>query len=46
MSYEGSDEEEEHKVGPVVNNNNDVNVVSNSNSDSNEEDLENVDDKF
>ena len=34
LSYEGLDEEEGLKIVPIENNNNDVNVVSDSNSDS------------
>ena len=40
-SYEGSDDEEELKIVPVDNKNNDVKVVSHSNSDSSDEDFEN-----
>ena len=42
-SYEGSDNEEELEIVPVDNNNNDVNVVSDSNSESSDEDLKNND---
>ena len=35
MSYEGSDNGEEFKKFPIFNNNNSVNVVSDSNSDGN-----------
>ena len=45
-SYEGSDEEEELKMVPVVNNNNSVNIVSDSNSDLSDEDFENSKDNF
>ena len=40
-SYEGSDDDEELKIVPVDNKNNDVNVVSNSDSDSSDKDFEN-----
>ena len=46
MSYEGSDEEEEPKMVPVVINNSNVNVVSNCNSDSSEEDFKNNEDNL
>ena len=40
-SYEGSDEEEELEAVPVINSNYNINVVSNSDSDSIEEDVNN-----
>ena len=45
MSHEGLDEEELEMVA-VVNSNNNVNVVNNSNSDSTEEDIKNNKDIF
>ena len=44
MSYEGQDKEEEHETVPVVLNNSNVNVVSHSDSDYSEDDLENDED--
>ena len=46
MSYEQSDEEQEPKMVPVIINDNNMNVVSDSNSDSSEEDFENNEDNF
>ena len=43
MSYEGLDHEEEFKTFPIVNNNNIVNVVSDSDSDDN---IKNENDNF
>ena len=45
-SYEGSDEEEELKTVPVVTNHNNVNVVSDSKSDSSEEHFKNDGENF
>ena len=45
-SYEGSDEEEECEMVPIVNNNNSINRVRDFNSDSSEEDFENNEDNF
>ena len=46
MSYEGSDDEEELKTVPVDNKNNNVNVVSDSNSDSSDKGFENNEEIF
>ena len=46
MSYEGLDEEEEPKMVPVVINNSNVNVVSDSNSDSSDKKFENNEDNL
>ena len=45
-SYEGSDKEEELKIVPIVNNSNNINIVSDSNSDLSEEDFKNNEDSF
>ena len=45
-SYEGSDEEEELKTVPIIKNNNSINIVSDFDSDSSEEDFENSEDNF
>ena len=45
-SYEGSNDEEELEIVPVDNKNNDVNVVSDSNSDSSDEDFKNYEGNF
>ena len=45
-SYEASNKEEELEMVPVVINNNNVNVVSNSKSDSGEDDFKNDEDNF
>ena len=45
-SYEGSNDEEEFKTIPVINNNNNVNIVSDSNSDDSLDDIKNTDDNF
>ena len=45
-SYDGLDEEEELETVSIVNNNNSVNTVSDSNSDSSEEDFKNSKDNF
>ena len=45
-SYEESDEEEELKTVSVVNSNNNINVVSNSDSESSEEDVKSNEDNF
>ena len=45
-SYEGSDDEEQLKMVHFVMNNSNINVVSDSNSDSSKEDLENNDNNF
>ena len=45
-SYEGSDKEEEHEMVPVDSNNNSGNIVSDSDSDSSEENFENSKDNF
>ena len=45
-SYEGSDEEEDHEMVPVIINNSNINVVSNLDSNSSEEDFENNKDKL
>ena len=46
MSYEESDKKEELETVPVVLNNNNVNVVSDSNTNPNKEDFKNDDDNF
>ena len=46
FSYDESNEEEEHEMVPVVNNNNSLNIVSDFNSDLNEDDFENSKDNF
>ena len=46
ISYEGSDDEEDPKIVPVEYNNNGVNTVSNSDSDSSDDDLENNEEIF
>ena len=45
-SYEGSDEEEELKMVPIVINNKSVNIVSDSESDSSKDSIKNNDDNF
>ena len=45
-SYQGLDEEEELKTIPIFNNNNNVNIVSDSYTDSSEEDSKNSKDNF
>ena len=46
MSYEGSNEEEELEIVPIDNKNNNVNVVSDSNSDSSDEVFKNNEENF
>ena len=46
MSYEGLDGDEEPKMVPVVINNNNINVVSDSSRDSSEENVKNHKDNF
>ena len=46
MSYEGSNDEEELEIVPVDNKNNNVNVVSDSNSDSSDKGFENNEEIF
>ena len=46
MSYEKSDDQEELKIVPVDNKKNDVNVFSNSNSDSSDKDFKNNKESF
>ena len=46
MSYEGYVDEEELKIDPVDNKNNNVNVVSDSYSDSSDEDFKNNEGNF
>ena len=45
-SYEGSDDEEELKIVPVDNKNNNINVVSDSRTDTNDNDFENNEENF
>ena len=45
-NYEGFDDEEELEIVPADDKNNDVNVVSNSNSDSSNEDFKNNEENF
>ena len=45
-NYEGSDEEEELEKVPIIDNNNSVNIVSDSESDLSEEVLKNSKDNF
>ena len=45
-SYEGFDKEEELEMVPLVNINNSINIVSDSDSDSSEEDFKNSEDNF
>ena len=45
-SYEGSDKEEEPEMAPVVNNNNSIKIVSDSDYDLSEEDFKNSKDNF
>ena len=45
-SYEGSNKEEEFEIVHIVNNINSLNIVSSSNSVSNEEDFDNIKDNF
>ena len=45
-SYEGSDEEEEFKIVSENNNNGDINIVSDSDSDLSDNDLENNEENF
>ena len=42
MSYDGSDDDKEPKIVPIDNNNNDVNIVSDSNSELSYDDLKNI----
>ena len=46
MSYEWSDDDEELEAVPVIVNNNNVYLVSDSDTDSSKEDFKNVDDRF
>ena len=46
MSYEGLDDEEELEIVPVDNRNNNVNVVSNSDSNSSDKDFKNNEGNF
>ena len=45
-SYEGSDDKEELEIVPVDNKNNSINVVRNSDGDSNNDDFENNEENF
>ena len=41
ISYEGSDEEEELKMVPIISINNNINIVSDSNSDDSDNNIKN-----
>ena len=45
-SYEGSDDNEELKIVPVDNKNNNVNIVSNSDSNSSNKDFKNIEENL